>query len=132
MLKFMIVTGAGKIHKDMNREQAVEVLRAASKAHDKFCTVMVRDDESGKVPENFIEIAAEIEKVAKYQGASESQCVAALEKTIGRPPLRRGETRKRINTTVRPTTISAIRADANDGESLGQVLDRWALERAAK
>ncbi len=57
--------------------------------------------------------------------------VKQLPRPAHRPKLNPGEARVRLNTTVRPATLEAITADKRPGESLGQVVDRWA-EQARK
>jgi len=49
---------------------------------------------------------------------------------IGRPLTGVGK-RKPLHTTVAPSTLAAISADIRQGESAGQVIDRWA-EQARK
>jgi hypothetical protein len=50
-------------------------------------------------------------------------------KRLGRPPMGK-QPRQRINTTVDPDTLRKIHEDRQPGESLGAVLDRWALRYA--
>lgn len=50
---------------------------------------------------------------------------------MGRP-LMGSERRQLVSVTVDAATLAAIEADTRDGESRGQVIDRWAADRAPK
>lgn len=68
----IIVTGEGKIKKNLGKEQVIAELKAAQKRGDRYCSI------TGAYAEGLN--PAQLEKEAGYRGATEAETISDLER----------------------------------------------------